>query len=177
MIENRQQCFTLSVVVFCIAIASSTFAHADGAVKPVPIAVAPLDEARYKTYLFNLLIDQKSLIDGKNHYDPDFARRFDALLVNSVLAKTAAPGVALKKRLLSGPAPEPVVLQDASSLRRYVGYAACQAHACSDTHLRLLYAPASKAMVGRLALAGKVEFLGKPSPAERALLEQAQATP
>lgn len=110
MIENRQQCFTLSVVVFCIAIASSTF-------------------------------------------------------------------VPLKKRLLSGPAPEPVVLQDASSLRRYVGYAACQAHACSDTHLRLLYAPASKAMVGRLALAGKVEFLGKPSLAERALLEQAQTTP
>lgn len=135
-------------------------------------AGTPADVAPYNTYLFSLLTNKKSLADGKNHYQQGFDQSFDAMLAASPLAKAAAPGVSLKKRLLSGPQPEPVLVQDKGTGRQYVYYEACQAHACDETSLALLYAPSSKRMVGRLRLDGKVAYPGDPTAAEKTLLDQ-----
>lgn len=135
-------------------------------------AGTPTDIAPYNTYLFSLLTNKKSLADSKNHYQQGFDQSFDAMLAASALAKAAAPGVSLKKRLLSGPQPEPVLVQDKGTGRQYVYYEACQAHACAETSLALLYAPATKTMLGRLRLDGKVDYLGNPTATEKALLDQ-----
>lgn len=128
--------------------------------------------APYNTQLFSLLLNQKSPVDGKNHYQKAFDLSFDAMLAQSALARGAKAGVPLKKRLLSGPQPDAVVVPDASGTRQYVRYEACQAHACEETKLVVLYAPASQAMFGRLHLDGKDEYLGHPSAAETALLDR-----
>lgn len=125
----------------------------------------------YNTQLFNLVLNQKSPADGKNHYQKQFDTAFDGLLAQSKLAKAASNGVPLKKRLLSGPQPEGVPLQEKGSGQHYLYYESCQAHACSDTSLAVLYAPASNAMLGRLHLDGKDEYLGNPTAAEKFLLD------
>ncbi|GJI96539.1 hypothetical protein RugamoR57_32570 [Duganella caerulea] len=133
--------------------------------------------AAYNTQLFSLLMNKKSPVDGKNHYQKDFDLAFDALLAKSTLAKSAKPAVPLKKRLISGPQPDPTIVQDQHSGRQYVYYEACQAHACDETNLALLYAPSSKTMLARLHLDGKDEYLGDPSPAEKTLLDHSKNTP
>ena len=126
--------------------------------------------APYNMQLFSLTMNAKSPVDNKNHYVKEFDQAFDAMLAQSALAKTTKNKVPLKKRLMSGPQPDPAIVQDKASGRQYVYYEACQAHVCDETNLAVLYAPASKAMLGRLHMDGKDEFLGKPTAAEQALL-------
>lgn len=139
----------------------------DGRNAPATAAVAP-----YHTQLFNLLINKKSLVDGKNHYRKDFDKAFDALLAQSRLAKADDVPVPLKKRLLSGPAGEPETVSEPGSGRQFLFYKACQAHACDETNLGLLYEVATGNMVGVLRLDGKTEYLGNPAQPEKALLDK-----
>ena len=159
---------------------SLALASAGAATKPAPPAVteAPMtaSETAYNTEIFNLLLPGKSLVDGKVHYNPRFARSVDALLAQSGYARLGKPGTAqafLKKRLLSGPAAKPrsVALQTGTpATPSYLYYRACQAHACDVTNLALLYQPASQRMVALLRIDGQSEHLGQPGSAERALL-------
>lgn len=131
----------------------------------------------YKTQLFALLINKPGPVDGKNHYQAQFDQGFDALLRQSRLAKASNVAVPLKKRLMSGPQPDAAVVTDKWGARQYLYYEACQAHACDDTNLALLYAPASKIMRARLHIDGRDEYLGNPDATERALLASPKATP
>jgi len=128
----------------------------------------------YRTQLFNLLDKDASVIDGKRHYQAGFAKQFDALLASSSLARADKTRVPLKKRLLSGPAPEPALRTDPATGRQWLVYSACQAHRCDEISLRLLYDPASRRMVGQLKLDQQSEFLGAPSAGEQRLLGQAR---
>lgn len=139
---------------------------------PMTAGAAPVEP--YRTQLFNLLDKAPSVVDGKRHYQADFAKQFDALLASSSLARADKTGVPLKKRLLSGPAPEPALLTDPATGRQWLVYDACQAHRCDEISLRLLYDPASRRMVGKLNLDKQSEFLGTPSAAEQRLLGQAR---
>ena len=125
--------------------------------------------APYQAQLFNLLMNRRSPVDGKNHYDRKFDQVFDALLAQSSMAKASA--VPLKRRLLSGPQPEPDIVDDKVANTVYLYDEACQAHACADTSLALVYAPASGRMAGRLLVDGKQAYLGKPTAAEIDLLK------
>ncbi len=138
-------------------------------------ADAPRTPQPYRTQLFNLLAKEKNVLDGKSHYQAGFARQFDALLASSKLAKADKSSVPLKKRLLSGPAPEPSVLKDPATGTQWLAYDACQAHRCDEIALRLLFDPASGRMVGKLTLDGQSELLGAPSAAEQGLLAPGQA--
>lgn len=126
--------------------------------------------APYNTQLFSLVMNAKSPVDNKNHYQKQFDQAFDALMAQSALVKASKNKVAIKKRLMSGPQPDPAIVQDKASGRQYLYYEACQAHVCDETSLALLYAPDAKAMLGRLHMDGKDEYLGNPNAAEKALL-------
>jgi hypothetical protein len=162
------------VLCFFIVIAGCSDA-AEPANVPPPASTA--DTTRYNTYLFNLLMNKKSLEDGKNHYQKAFDDSFSAMLGSSLLAKATPSRVSLRKRLLSGPQPEAALVQDKGNGRQYIYYEACQAHACDETNLSVLYAPSSRAMLGRLYLNGQVEYLGNPTPAEKKLLDQSKNKP
>ena len=133
-------------------------------------AVAP-----YETQLFNLLMNQRSILDKKNYYQPAFAAQFDALLASSALAKADKTKVSLKKRLLSGPASAGSVVTDLPSGRQFLYYDACQAHRCDDTSLGLLFDPVSRRMIGKLNLDKQSEYLGAPSDSEKHLLQRAES--
>ena len=169
--RNVAPVLTLAVSVF-IAVSSICSAADSAAVNApgVSSAVAP-----YQTQLFNLVMNKRSLVDGKNHYQKSFDQRFDAMLASSTLAKQQPSTVSLKKRLLSGPQPDAVLVRDKRSGHEYVVYQACQAHACDATSLAVLYAPDSQAMSGRLNMHGKVEYLGNPGNAEKNLLDASVA--
>ena len=126
----------------------------------------------YRTQLFNLLSKDANIVDGKTYYQAGFAKQFDALLASSSLAKADKIRVPLKKRLLSGPAPEPALQTDPATGAQWLVYSACQAHRCDEISLRLLYDPAARRMVGRLNLDKQTEFLGAPSAGEQRLLGQ-----
>lgn len=138
-------------------------------------AAAPDANAPFDTQLFNLLENRKNIVDGKNYYRKELARAFDALLATSKLSKADDNKVSLKKRLLSGPAAEPVAVTEAG--KQYLYYRACQAHMCDETNLGLLYEPAAQKMTASLRLHGKQEYLGAPAAAERALLDRLQPAP
>jgi hypothetical protein len=131
--------------------------------------------ALYKIQLFNLLTNEKSILDKKNYYQPAFAAQFDALLASSALAKADKTRVALKKRLLSGPASEASVVTDLPGGRQFLYYDACQAHRCDDTSLGLLLDPVSRRMIGKLNLDKQSEYLGAPSESEKRLLQRAES--
>jgi hypothetical protein len=143
------------------------------AAKPGVATAAQL--APYNTQLFNLLINKPSPVDGKNHYQKQFEQDFDALLAQSRLASASKVAAPLKKRLMSGPQPDATIVTDKTGARHYLYYEACQAHACDDTSLALLYAPATNSMRARLHLDGKDEYLGNPDAAEKALLAPQKA--
>lgn len=156
-----------SKVVRAVALCVSLLAlNACNAAEPASSAqLAP-----YNTQLFSLVMNSASPVDNKNHYIKQFDQALDALLAQSALARASKNKVPLKKRLMSGPQPDPAIVQDQGTGRQYVYYQACQAHVCDETSLALLYAPASKAMLGRLHLDGRDEYLGNPTAAEKVLL-------
>lgn len=162
------------------ALAAALVLNACDAAEPAParLGIAPAAQlAAYNTQLFALLINKPSPVDGKNHYQKQFDQGFDALLAQSQLAKTSKVAVPLKKRLMSGPQPDPTIVTDKATGRQYLYYEACQAHACDDTSLSLLYSPTSNSLRARLHLDGKDEYLGNPDAAEKALLAPPKATP
>jgi hypothetical protein len=165
----------LRAILLSMSIGLGGCSDAAEAVSPATLAV-PEDISPYNTYLFNLLTNKKSLVDGKNHYRRTFDQSFDAMLATSNLAKSSPSAVPLKKRLLSGPQPEPVLVRQKNNRLQYVIYEACQAHACDITKLTVLYSPDLKKMLGRLHLDGKIEYLGNPTPAEKAMLDQSLST-
>lgn len=126
--------------------------------------------AIYDTELFNLLSDRKNIIDGKNYYEKVFAESFDALLLKSQTAQSKKAAFQLKKRLLSGPAARPRAFKDNAAQKIYLYYDACQAHACDETYLGLLYETQSKLMSARLVIGGKEELLGGAPDPEKHLL-------
>jgi hypothetical protein len=125
---------------------------------------------RYDTELFNLLINQKNIIDGKNRFDGEFSTSFDKLLKPASAVKTKKDLSFLRKRLLSGPEGRPKFLTAFG--KNYFYYDACQAHACDQTNLSLLYDAESKVMHAILVVNGVSQLLGKPSPEEVKLLGQ-----
>jgi len=138
-----------------------------------PVATARTIEP-YRTQLFNLLSKDDNVVDGHNYYQGGFDKQFDALLASSRLAKADKTRIPLKKRLLSGPAPEPALRTDPTSGTQWIVYDACQAHRCDEIALCLLYDPTSRRMVGKLNLDKRFEFLGAPSAGEQRLLGQAR---
>jgi hypothetical protein len=143
-----------------------------GACAVAAVAAPPASTAKYETQLFNLLSDKPGIIDRKNHHDAGFDAGFDQLLASSRLAKVDKNKVALKKRLLSGPAAEGKPLDVPGSPGQWIYYTACQAHRCDEVSLGLLFEPASGRMVGKLHLDGQFEHLGAPSEAEKRVLDQ-----
>lgn len=129
----------------------------------------------YNTELFNLLSNKKNIIDKKNYYIKEFASMFDSTLRQSQNAKTKQDTATLKKRLLSGPASKPRLYRDNNTSKQYIYYDACQAHACDETKLGLLYEIDSKQMLARLTVHGQVEYLGKIPAPERRLLDLLQS--
>ena len=133
------------------------------------------DAAAYDTELFNLLSNKKNIIDNKNYYRKDFATLFDTLLRQAHTAQTKQAATLLKKRLLSGPASKPRAIKDGATKKIYIYYDACQAHACDETKLGLLYGAGSKQMLAKLTVRGKAEFLGEVTLTEKDLLNYLQS--
>ena len=133
------------------------------------------DVVAYDAELFNLLSNEKNILDNKNYYLKDFAILFDTLLRQSQAAQTQKDAVFLKKRLLSGPASKPRAIKDGATNKVYIYYNACQAHACDTTKLGLLYEVGVRQMVAKLTVQGKSEFLGEVTPAEKDLLSYLQS--
>jgi hypothetical protein len=150
---------------------SMTFLAGTCIASAIGLAIAA-PAAQYETQLFNLLSDKPGIIDRKNHHDAGFEARFDALLASSRLAKVDKNKVALKKRLLSGPAAEGAPLDVPGSPEQWLYYTACQAHKCDEVSLELLFDTASQRMVGKLQLEKQFEHLGAPSEAEKRVLDQ-----
>ncbi|MCD2517389.1 hypothetical protein LQ564_13825 [Massilia sp. G4R7] len=165
-----------SLLIACAvgAVCVGAIADSSRADKPAAAAVDAASLAPYQTQLFNLLSKDANIVDGKTYYQGGFAKQFDALLASSSLAKADKVRVPLKKRLLSGPAPEPTLRPDPATGAQWIVYDACQAHRCDEISLRLLYDPASRRMVGKLNLDKQTEFLGAPSAGEQRLLGQAR---
>ena len=133
------------------------------------------DVAAYDTELFNLLSNEKNIIDNKNYYLKDFATLFDTLLRQAQAAQTKHAAALLKKRLLSGPASKSRAIKDSATKKMYIYYDACQAHACDETKLGLLYEAGAKQMLAKLTVRGKAEFLGELTPPEKGLLNYLQS--
>lgn len=157
----------LSAIV-CLALLSSPASSAEPAAKDYAVVPVDAHAEKYNAELFNVV--EKNGVMGDKNFDKDFAARFDRLLQESPVARNRSELKFLKKRLLSGPAPTPLYL--AAFGKRYLYYKACQAHACNETHLSLLFDVGTKAMSGKLVVSGAPEILGKPSPQELELLEQ-----
>jgi hypothetical protein len=150
------------------AMADSTPAHEFVIIK------TGIEDAEYATELFNLLRNQKDIVDNKNYYKKDFESQFNALLMQAKATHTRADTNAMKKRLLSGPAAKGRVVNDRASQKKYFYFDACQAHDCGETNLGLLFEPRSRRMLAKLTIRGTVEFLGAYSDTERALLNYMQ---
>lgn len=177
MIDKKSNTVTVKMAAALVAAMVLNTGDAAETMAAAPQIATAAQLAPYKTQLFGLLINKPSPADGKNHYQKQFDQGFDALLGQSRLAKASSVAVPLKKRLMSGPQPDAAVVTDKSGARQYLYYEACQAHACDDTNLALLYAPASKSMRVRLHIDGKDEYLGNPDATEKALLAPPEATP
>jgi len=154
--------------LFCTAFLSSPVYSAEASGKDYAVLPATAKIEQYNTQLFNL-VDKNSVMAGKK-FDKDFAARFDKLLQASHVANGPGELKFLKKRLLSGPAPEPVYVT--ASGKQYLYYESCQAHACDETYLSLLFDVDTKVMSGRLVDSGKSSVLGTPSAQELKLLGQ-----
>lgn len=138
----------------------------------IPIGTS---EASYHTELFNLLRNKKNIIDNKNYYKANFASAFDELIRQTQNSEAKKDTKLLKKRLLSGPASKARAMKDAESNKMYLYFDACQAHACDETKLGLLFLPKENRMMARLTFKNKTEFLGKPTPTEANSLEILQS--
>lgn len=157
--------------IFGISFSTSVVCAESTTIKIYSESKADTSSLALDTELFNLVTNRTSLSDNKNHFNGKFSSLFDALLSRSKFAKTDGSGITLKRRLLSGPEPKPKFLVDLTTNKQYVYYEACQAHACNESHLVLLYEPAANVMHARLLLDKKEEFLGEATLSEIKILD------
>lgn len=150
--------------------ASYAFAQSRDAGDCVETQANP-DFKEYDTEPFNLLVNKRSLIDGKNHFSQKISHAFDELLLKTSAIKSKKDFEELRQRLLSGPAPKPRFYKNSVTQSEYIFYEICQAHACNTTNLIMLYAPRSQSMAIRLSINEKVEFLEDKSASTRLCLE------
>lgn len=168
MIKLREIPRVLAITIVLLILQKNSFAQPnlpEGIVR----TRAPEGLTQYNTKLSNLVSDKKNVIDHRNYFSPEFARDLDRLLVRATRSKQDC--ALLKRRLISGPESDPTILLDRVEQRIYFYYEACQAHACDETNLRLLYEPRSKTMVGSLTYGGKHQFLGPVSHREKQIFE------
>lgn len=128
-------------------------------------------DSKLNTHLFNLLINQKSVINGKNNYVKEFDKLFDNLISNSSFNKTKEEQKNLKKRLLSGPANTPKIYEDSLTHKLYFLYDACQAHQCDIINMLLLYDANNKRMCALINDHAGQELLGEPSKEEEEFIK------
>jgi hypothetical protein len=159
--------YSLLFATLCATFAPTV--HASGEIPTETAAIAPA-VAPYNVELFNLLLNRKNVVTGVNGFNKEFATSFDKLLREALPKGSAQDHAFLKKRLLSGPEATPRSLM--VNGKQYLAYDACQAHACDQTRLTLLYAVQSRAMFAALNIDGVRQVLGNPAPAEQALLKQ-----
>jgi hypothetical protein len=169
---NLQSCIRKTTqVLFCTILAFSVNIGAAGVnVNNYEVLNFTQDISVYNTELFNLLLNRNNVIDGKNRFDKKFSSQFDTLLIDGHAASDNKSLSFLKRRLLSGPEPKPLYIS--ASGKKYVYYEACQAHACDETNLALLFDVELKSMRARLVVDGVTRFLGAPSQQEIKLLDQ-----
>ncbi|WP_052007239.1 hypothetical protein [Burkholderia paludis] len=130
---------------------------------PVPQDITPAS-SRYKTEIFNF-VDP----DG-DQYGTAIGRTVSAAF-DDFLRQAGQGSPALRARLLSGPATEGALWKVGAS-REWL-YHACQAHQCGVTNVALFYDEESHRTAGRLVNRCVPVWIGNPSGAERALIEQA----
>lgn len=161
----------LLMVVFCSALLMHSAWAEPNTLKEFTETKVSAKCASYNTELFNLVVNRKNIIDGKNYYQKSFASVFDSLLSESAFSKSKPEFVQLKKRLLSGPAGKPKAFDENATGKTYLYFEACQAHDCGQTRLGLLYETQSKILIGRLLVKGQEEILGRPSDFEKNMLK------
>lgn len=130
----------------------------------------------YNKRLYEILGHHHTVQGGSSEHN-DFARRVDTLLRTSSHVPPGVSAKTLKKRLLSGPQPLPRLVRDRNSGNDYLYYRACQAHACNETNLGLLYHPESRRMLGQLTVDTQTETLGDASESEKSLLRALAESP
>lgn len=118
----------------------------------------PHELARYEAPLFDLVRS-----DGKT-FDAQLARQLRALLASQLRTDTR-----YIERLTSGPAPDAAYY--VTGRRGYVYFTACQAHACDDTSLDVLFDATDYRLVGKLQEKGAVRWLGRPDQREMVLID------
>lgn len=127
----------------------------------------PNELKHYETEIFRL-VDNAHSVDPrtkKDYYDPRFAIQFDKTVKSfSSLDKR------LKKKLLSGPAPQGRYIAIGNS--RYLLYSTCQAHWCNVTNIYILYQPEKARMIGRLMYACGVHKFGDITNRELRVIDQ-----
>lgn len=163
--------------VFLALLAAAPASAGTAAIADVPMA--PRYTA-YDTQLFNLMVEGEHVVDGKVQFDPALAKGVETLLAQSNYVRSSRKkGAAemLKKRLLSGPAPQPRAVALRAGGKEYVAYWACQAHACDETNLILLYQPDAKTAFAQLNVEQRGEYLGNPGAEEMALMSALKNAP
>lgn len=157
ILSLRARTKLLLVALFC-PLAFSCSAQSQ---LPDPENVTPASSV-YKTEIFNL-VDP----DG-DQYGTEIGRTvssaFDGMLNLSGLNVQI-----LRKRLLSGPATEGSLWKIGKS-REWL-YHICQANQCDITNVALLYDEQTHRAAGRLLYRCTPKWLGNPSDAEKALIE------
>lgn len=128
---------------------------------PAPKEVTPAS-SEYKTEIFNL-VDPVG-----NQYGTATGRAVSAAF-DHFLNLSGLDVKMLRKRLLSGPATEGSLWKVGES-REWL-YQVCQANQCNVTNVALLYDEQSHRTAGRLLYRCKPQWLGNPSDAEKALIE------
>lgn len=134
-----------------------------------PGAEISCEQEPLATYFFTLVGGNS--VDGCGRADAKVLAAFDALIAEAGPAESTEADVPpLRTRLLSGPsAPgQPLPLDG----QTWWFYSACQAHQCGTNQLVMLYAPTQSKMVGRLLTQCKMWWLGAPTDAQRALLDE-----
>jgi len=147
----------LWVVLFC----PLTFGCIAQSQLPVPENVTPASSG-YKTEIFNL-VDP----DG-DQYGTVIGGAVSAAL-DGFLNLSGLDVQMLRKRLLSGPATEGSLWKIGQS-REWL-YHICQANQCNVTNVALLYDEQTHRAAGRLLYRCTPKWLGNPSDAEKALIE------
>lgn len=118
----------------------------------------PRELTRYEAPLFDLVRS-----DGPG-FDAQLARQLRAVLASQLRTDTR-----YIERLTSGPAPEASYY--VTGRRGYVYFTACQAHACDETSLDVLFDVTDYRLVGKLRDKGAVRWLGRPDQREMVLID------
>lgn len=117
----------------------------------------------YKTELFNLIDPSGS--QYRTSQGKAISKALDEALLSSGLNVAT-----VRKRLLSGPAPQGELLQLEGGNKWL--YGACQAHQCNTTNIAVFYDPKKQEIAGRLLYQCSTFWLGNPTDAEMVLINK-----